>query len=731
MPPVPTKYIKIISDELSLKEWQVQNTLKLLQDAATVPFISRYRKEATGELDEVFISSIKDRFAKLVEIDNRRAVVLDEIKSQGKLTEELRLEIENAATLTKLEDLYLPYRPKKKTRATAAKEKGLEELARFIMLQGDKNCLLEAENYLNDKVKNTQDALQGARDIIAEWISEDSAARDAIRHIFKKEAMLRSAVSPGAGEEAAKYRDYFEYEEKLNNCPSHRLLAVRRGEHEGFLRVSISIDEDAAIAALEEILLTDNNCRNRKDYKDLRNTGLSCSLVHVSLSIRDSFKRLIAPSIENEFAKSSKEKADAEAIKVFAENLRQLLLAPYLGQKAVIALDPGFRTGCKLVVLNRQGDLLFHDTIYPNQPQNDIDKSAKILSGLIKNYDVEAIAIGNGTASRETREFVESIDFKGECKREIQVFVVSENGASIYSASEAAREEFPDYDVTVRGSISIGRRLMDPLAELVKIDPKNLGVGQYQHDVDQNMLKNALENVVESCVNSVGVNLNTASRHLLTYISGLGPALALNIVNFRSSNGPFKSRQDLLNVARMGSKAYVQCAGFLRIAGGTNPLDNSSVHPESYFIVQKIADDLKTDIESLLKNRELILKIKPEKYISDKTGLPTLKDIVNELLKPGRDPRKSISVFEFNKDVKTIGDLKPGMVLPGIITNITNFGAFVDIGVKQDGLVHISQIANEFIKNPADKLSLQQEVSVKVMEIDLPRKRIQLSIKDA
>ncbi len=731
MPPLPIKYVKIISDELSIKEWQVQNTLELLQDEATVPFISRYRKEATGELDEVFISSIKDRFAKLIEIDNRRAVVLDEIKSQGKLTEELRLEIEKAATLTKLEDLYLPYRPKKKTRATVAKEKGLEELARFIMLQGDGNCLTEAENYLNDKVKNIQDALQGARDIIAEWISEDSTARDAIRHIFKKEAILRSVVCPGAGEEAAKYRDYFEYEEKLSSCPSHRLLAVRRGEREGFLRVSISIDEDKAVSVLENIFLTDSNCLKRKDYSGLKDDVHTSSSVHVGLCLRDSFKRLIAPSIENEFAKSSKEKADAEAIRVFAENLRQLLLAPYLGQKSVLALDPGFKTGCKLVVLNRQGDLIFHDTIYPNPPQSDIGNSAKILAGLVKKYDVEAIAIGNGTAGRETREFVESIDFMAECKKDIHVFVVSENGASIYSASEAAREEFPGYDVTVRGSISIGRRLMDPLAELVKIDPKNLGIGQYQHDVDQNMLKKALEGVVESCVNSVGVNLNTASRHLLSYISGLGPALALNIVNFRRSNGPFKSRQDLLKVARMGQKAYIQCAGFLRISGGANPLDGSSVHPESYDIVRKMAEDLETDVEGLLKNRELILKIKPENYINDKAGLPTLKDIINELLKPGRDPRKNISGFEFKKDVKTIEDLKSGMVLPGIITNITNFGAFVDIGVKQDGLVHISRIANEFIKNPADKLALHQEVSVKVLDVDIPRKRIQLSIKDA
>ncbi|MBM3700733.1 MAG: RNA-binding transcriptional accessory protein [Actinobacteria bacterium] len=722
-----TDYSKKISQELSLAEWQVQNTIKLLKEDATVPFISRYRKEATGELDEVSVTAVRDRLAKLVEIDNRRAYILNEIKSQGKLTEELEHEIEISETLTRLEDLYLPYKPKKKTRAAIAREKGLEELAIFIMRQTGENPRAYAEKFLNDKVHNVEEALQGARDIISEWINEDSAARDEIRMIFSRGAVLESRAAPEKEEQGAKYRDYFEFAEPLSCCPSHRLLAIRRGENEGFLKVSIRVEEDTALRALESIFLSTGTDINEKDLPD----GIICSRSHVKTSIEDSFKRLISPSIENEFAKSSKEKADSEAIKVFAANLRQLLLAPYLGQKIVLALDPGFRTGCKLVVLDSQGDLIFHDTIYPNQPQGDIDKSAKTVAGLICKYNVQAIAIGNGTASRETREFVESIDFAAECKKEIQVFVVSENGASIYSASEAAREEFPDLDVTVRGSISIGRRLMDPLAELVKIDPKNLGVGQYQHDVDQGMLKDSLENVVESCVNSVGVNLNTASRHLLTYISGLGPVLAGNIVNYRSSNGPFKSRQDLLNVARMGSKAYEQCAGFLRITDGQNPLDNTAVHPESYYIVKRIADDIKTEVKELLKNREMILKIKPEKYIDDKAGLPTIKDIINELLKPGRDPRKSISVFEFKKDVKTIEDLKPGMVLPGIITNITNFGAFVDIGVKQDGLVHVSNIANEFVKNPAERLSLNQEIHVKVLEVDTQRKRIQLSIKDA
>ncbi|MBN1298680.1 MAG: RNA-binding transcriptional accessory protein [Actinobacteria bacterium] len=719
-------YSKKISQELSLAPWQVQNTIKLLKEEATVPFISRYRKEATGEMDEVAVAAVRDRLAKLVEIDNRRAYILNEIKSQGKLTEELEQEIENAESLTRLEDLYLPYKPKKKTRAAIAREKGLEELATFLMQQSGQNPQIYAEKFLNDKVCNVEEALQGARDIIAEWINEDSAARDQIRMIFGSQAVLESRVIPEKEEHGAKYRDYFQYCEPLRRCPSHRLLAIRRGEKEGFLKVSIRVEEQTAILALGEIFLTHDKDINGKNLPD----EIINSRSHVKAAIADSFKRLISPSIENEFAKSSKEDADREAIKVFAANLRQLLLAPYLGAKKIIALDPGFRTGCKLVVLDRQGDLILNDTIYPNPPQNDFEKSKKILTEYVKKYDVEAIAIGNGTASRETKEFVEAINLDSELNKVVQVFVVSENGASIYSASEVAREEFPEHDVTVRGAVSIGRRLADPLAELVKIEPKNLGVGQYQHDVDQAMLKESLDSVVESCVNIVGVNLNTASRHLLMYISGLGPALASNIVNYRSQSGPFKSREEILKVTRMGQKAYEQCAGFLRITDGQNPLDNTAVHPESYYIVKRIADDFKIKISDLLKNREMILKIQPEKYIDNKAGLPTIKDIINELLKPGRDPRMQISVFEFNKEVKTIEDLSPGMVLAGIVTNITNFGAFVDIGVKQDGLVHISNIANEYVKNPAEKLSLHQEIQVKVLEVDLQRKRIQLSIKD-
>ncbi len=731
-----TGHVKTVSAELSIKSWQVENTAKLLGEGATIPFISRYRKEATGELDEVQVESIRDRLAKLQEIDNRRLAILNEIYKQGKLTGELKIQIENANTLTELEDLYLPYKPKKRTRADAAREKGLEELAKLIFEQDERDCENEALRFLNDKVENIIEALQGARDIIAEWINEDKRARDSIREVFKGGAVIRSKIYEGLEESGAKYRDYFEFEEELAKCPSHRLLAIRRGESEGFLKVSITVSEENAIGALEKIFI--NNGSGKKSgpaaNKVPANKGPAANKVpanksseQVGAAIRDCFKRLLAPSIETEFAKSSKESADDEAIKVFGLNLRQLLLAPFLGQKSVLALDPGYRTGCKLVVLSPQGDLLINDTVYPHQPQNKAEEAGQKIAGLAAKYDVEAIAIGNGTASRETREFVEGINFK----KPVKVFVVSENGASIYSASAAAREEFPDYDVTVKGSVSIGRRLMDPLAELVKIEPKNLGIGQYQHDVDQNKLKESLDRVVESSVNMVGVRLNTASKHLLTYVSGLGPALALNIVNYRKENGPFKSRQELLKVTRMGEKAFIQCAGFLRIQDGANPLDNSAVHPESYYIVEKMAHRLGCDIAALIADEKMRAQINISDYADEKTGLPTLKDIINELSKPGRDPRKTITVFEFKKDVKTIEDLRPGMILPGIVTNITNFGAFVDIGVKQDGLVHISQISREFIKNPADKLSLHQEVIVKVLEADIPRKRIQLSIKDA
>jgi len=706
-----SEYIDIISGILKLKKWQVENTIKLLGERATVPFISRYRKEATGELDEVEITGIQESLTRLVEIDSRRETILKEIEKQGKLTGELKKQIEDAATLTELEDIYLPYKPKRKTRGMVAKEKGLEELAEIIFEQRETDPEKAAKEFLNEKVETVEDALQGARDIIAEWINEDRKARDSIRDIFKKEAVIRSKLHKGLEESGAKYRDYFDFEEELKKCPSHRLLATRRGEKEEYLKVLIMINEEAAVRALEKIFIKTSNRSSEE----------------VRLAAKDSYRRLLSSSIETEFAKESKEKADMEAIKVFTANLRQLLMAPVLGRKRVIAIDPGFRTGCKVVVLNEQGDLLLNDTIYPNPPQNDIEGSMKKLSELAEKHSIDAIAIGNGTASRETKEFVDSIDFG----RNISVFVVSENGASIYSASKTAREEFPDRDVTVRGSVSIGRRLMDPLAELVKIDPKNLGVGQYQHDVDQGELKKSLDRVVESCVNMVGVNLNTASRHILTYVSGLGPVLALNIINHRSENGPFRSRDELLRIPRLGGKAYEQCAGFLRIQDGVNPLDNSAVHPESYYIVERMAGDLEVDISDLISNADISEKIRLEDYTDDKVGLPTLKDIIKELAKPGRDPRDKISVFEFKKGIKSIEDLQTGMMLPGIVTNITNFGAFVDIGVKQDGLVHISQLSHDFVRDPNEVVMLHQEVKVKVLDIDIGRKRIQLSIKDA
>ena len=707
-----SKYTDIISNVLKLKNWQVENTAKLLEEGATVPFISRYRKEATGELDEVAITNIRDTFARLVEIDTRREAILKEIEKQGKLNDDLKKQIEDADTMTGLEDIYLPYKPRKKTKGTVAKEKGLEDLAKLIFLQDGSDPEIEAQKFLNEKVASITEALQGARDIIAEWINEDKKARDSIREIFRKEAVIRSKLYEGLEESGARYRDYFDFGEDLARCPSHRLLAMRRGEKEEYLKVSINIDEETALAELEKIFISGSSSKSSE---------------HIRTAIKDGYKRLLLPSIENEFARESKEEADGEAIKVFAANLRQLLMAPVLGQKRILAIDPGYRTGCKVVALNEQGDLLLNDTVYPNPPQAKVVDSELRIVNLVKEYSIDAIAIGNGTASRETKEFIDGIDFG----KDIGVFVVSENGASIYSASKIAREEFPDHDVTVRGSVSIGRRLMDPLAELVKIDPKNMGVGQYQHDVGQTELKNSLDQVVESCVNLVGVNLNTASRHLLTYVSGLGPGLALNIVNHRKETGPFKSRYELGKVPRMGKKAFEQSAGFLRIQNGSNPLDNSAVHPESYYIVEKMAKDADASISDLISKKELQEKIKLPDYIDDKVGLPTLKDIIEELAKPGRDPREKISAFEFKKGIKTIEDLQIGMILPGIVTNITNFGAFVDVGVKQDGLVHISQLSHDYVQSPNDIVLLHQEVKVKVLDIDTGRKRIQLSLKDA
>jgi len=700
---------QIISNELNISLKQVANTVKLLEDGATVPFISRYRKEQTGSLDEVQITDIRDRLNKLEELAKRKETVLSTIEEQGKLTDDLRKRIEDCYDPIELEDIYLPYKPKRRTKATIAREKGLEPLAEIVMKQHEQNINGVAERFVTDEVPTIEDALAGARDIIAEWISENERARNIVRRHFKRSAIIKSKVVKGKETEGVKYSDYFAWDEPVNKCASHRFLAMRRGQTEGFLKVSIAPNADDVLDDLSAAFVKFDNA----------------SADQVDFAIEDSYKRLIEPSIENEFTSELKAKADDEAIRVFADNLRQLLLAAPLGQKNVLAIDPGYRTGCKLVCLDSQGNLIHNETIYPHAPQNETGKAMSKVSALVETYKIDAIAIGNGTASRETESFVKRIRFN----RDVRVFVVSEDGASIYSASAVAREEFPEYDVTVRGAASIGRRLMDPLAELVKIDPKSIGVGQYQHDVDQNKLKHGLDTVVESCVNHVGVNLNTASKHLLTYISGLGPQLAKNIVDFRRENGDFISRTQLKKVPRLGDKAFEQCAGFLRIANVKNPLDNSAVHPESYHVVEQMANDLSCTVADLLKDEELRKKIDIKKYVTSAIGLPTLKDIMNELAKPGRDPRQGIKVFEFAEGVYSIDDLKVGMVLPGIVTNITNFGAFVDVGVKQDGLVHISQMADRFVSNPNDIVKLHQHVMVKVLEVDIARKRIQLTMK--
>jgi protein Tex len=703
-------YKDSIAKKLGLTAWQVENTLKLLEEGATIPFISRYRKEATGSLDEVQLLDIQKTHTQLFELDKRREAILKSIEEQGKLTDELKKLIKDATSLNELEDIYLPFKQKKKTRASAAREKGLEPLARILMKQQELMIGKRAEEFLSDEVESAEDALQGARDIIAEWVNENKHSRVSIRKLFGRTAIVESKVTKGKEEEGIKYKDYFEFSESLSKCPSHRLLAMFRGEDEGFLKLNVEPDRKAAIILLEEIFV--------KGHLEVSE--------QVKEAIRDSYKRLLQPSIETEFRKLSKAKADEQAIKVFAENLRQLLMAAPLGEKAVLALDPGYRTGCKLVCLDLQGNLQHNATIYPHAPQNETGAAAKKVSSLVSQYKIEAIAIGNGTASRETEQFIRKIRFD----RELQVFVVNESGASIYSASKIAREEFPDYDVTVRGAVSIGRRLMDPLAELVKLDPKSIGVGQYQHDVDQGSLKQSLDQVVESSVNKVGVNLNTASKHLLTYISGLGPALAQNIVEHRKVKGAFRSRKEVLKVARMGGKAFEQSAGFLRIPGAEHPLDNSAVHPESYGVVEKMAGDMNCTMTDLISNESLRSRIRLENYVSDKTGMPTLQDIMDELAKPGRDPRSLIKVFEFAQDVRSIGDLKEGMVIPGIVTNITNFGAFVDVGVKQDGLVHISQLADRFISDPNEVVKIHEHVKVKVLSVEVDRKRIQLSMKD-
>jgi uncharacterized protein len=702
-------HASIIAAELNISERQVRSTLKLLDEGATVPFISRYRKEATGSLDEVEILNIRNLSEKYTELDKRKEAILRSIEEQGKLTPELKKKIDATRDLAILEDLYLPYKPKRRTRAMMAREKGLEPLATILLLQMERDPQRKAEAFLNDQVPDVETALEGARDIIAEMVSEDAQSRQAIRNLFAREAELGSKVVKGKEEEAQKYQDYFEFSEPLRHCPSHRYLAMRRGEEEGFLRLNLEPDEEKGIE-----MLTRHWVKSRGPAAE-----------QVELAVKDSYKRLLSSSIETEFRSQAKEKADAEAIAVFAENLRQLLLAAPLGPKRVLALDPGFRTGCKVVCLDDQGNLLHNDTVYPHPPQGDYKSSADKIIRLVNEWKIDAIAIGNGTASRETEQFVRSLNLQNNPG----VYVVSESGASVYSASDVAREEFPDHDVTVRGSVSIGRRLMDPLAELVKCDPKSIGVGQYQHDVDQKQLKAGLDNVVESCVNLVGVNVNTASRHILTYISGLGPQVANNIVNYRKENGTFKSRKELLKVPKMGAKTFEQCAGFLRIANGKHPLDNSAVHPESYAVVEKMAEDLGVKVEQLIGNADLCRKIDLRKYVTESIGIPTLTDIIKELEKPGRDPRENIQEFQF-ADVHKPEDLSVGMVLPGIVTNITNFGAFVDIGVHQDGLVHISQLADKFISDPNQVVKLQQQVKVRVMEVDLVRKRIGLSMKN-
>lgn len=706
------EFSQMIAAELKLPAHRIANTLKLLQGGATIPFISRYRKEATGGLDEVQIGDIQTRYEKLCELSKRKETVLSTIEEQGKLTPELKARISACWNATELEDIYLPFKPKRKTRAEAARAKGLEPLALLLMMQKENNLAAKVRNFVKGEVKDEEDALKGARDILAEQISEDERSRNLMRNQFQRQALIQSKVVKGkeAEEASAKYRDYFDFCEPLKKCSSHRLLALRRGESEGVLKVSIfPEDEDMCNERLQRLFVRANNeCAHQ-----------------VEEALTDAYKRLLKPAIETEFAALSKEKADEEAIRVFAENLRQLLLAPPLGQKRVMGIDPGFRTGCKVVCLDAQGTLLHNEAIYPHPPKSEYAQAARKIVKLVEQYKIEAIAIGNGTASRETEQFVTSQRYD----REVQVFVVSEDGASIYSASKTAREEFPDYDVTVRGAVSIGRRLMDPLAELVKIDAKSIGVGQYQHDVDQTKLKASLDQTVESCVNLVGVNVNTASKHLLTYVSGLGPTLAQNIVDYRTENGPFESRRQLLKVPRMGAKAYEQCAGFLRIPQAKNPLDNSAVHPESYPIVEQMAKDLNCTVADLIKDKELRGKIDLKKYVTDTVGLPTLTDILQELDKPGRDPRQKIQVFEFDKNVRTLDDLQEGMELPGIVTNITNFGCFVDIGIKENGLVHVSQLADRFVSNPADVVRIHQHVRVKVMSIDHERKRIQLTMK--
>ena len=699
----------LISKQLSLPLKSVANTVKLFEEGATIPFISRYRKEATGGLDEVQIADIKELNENLLELEKRKVFILKTITDQEKLTPVLEKKITDCWDSTELEDLYLPFKPKRQTRAEIARKKGLEELAHWLMRQQPGSPAAKAAQFITATVADSDEALKGARDIIAEWVNEDADARQTIRTFFAREAVITSKVVKGKEEEGEKYADYFEFSAPLAKCPSHRILAIRRGEKEGFLRVAISPDDEKC---LDRLLprYAKNNCEAADQVED---------------AVTDAYKRLLKPSIETEFANLSKEKADVAAIAVFVENLRQLLLSPPLGQKRILGIDPGYRTGCKLVCLDEQGNMLHNETIYPHPPQKEFTKSAGKVVQIVSTYKIDAIAIGNGTASRETERFITNLRYE----KEVKVFVVSENGASVYSASKIARDEFPEYDVTVRGAISIGRRLSDPLAELVKIDPKSIGVGQYQHDVDQAKLKRSLDQTVESCVNLVGVNLNTASKHLLTYVSGLGESLAQNIVNWRIENGPFRSRRELKKVPRLGDKAFEQCAGFLRVPDAENPLDNSAVHPESYTIVEKMAKELSCSLKELIGNKPLIDTIDINRYKTAEAGTATLADILQELEKPGRDPRSKVETLEFDPGIRLITDLKEGMVLPGIVTNITNFGCFVDVGIKENGLVHISELADRFVSNPTEVVSLHQHVSVRVVSVDLERKRVQLSMK--
>lgn len=701
-----------IASELHLTLKQVRGTAVLLEEEATVPFIARYRKEATGSLDEVAITTIRNRLIQLADLDKRREAIVKALEERGQLTDELKEKLIAAESLTVLEDIYLPYRPKRRTRATIAREKGLEPLAKLIFDQDDRDPAAEAAAFVNSEkgVDSVEDALAGARDIIAEWVNEDQTARTKMRDLYTDSGIFKTKVIPGKEEEGIKYKDYFDWEEPVSEAPSHRILAMRRGEKEGFLILHVNPPEDKALSLLEVLFV--------------KGDGLASQ--QVKIAVHDSYKRLLSLSMETEVRIATKERAEEEAIRVFAENVRQLLLASPLGQKNVLAVDPGFRTGCKVVCLNRQGKLVHTDTIYPHQSEKATAEASTTIIRLCEQFDIEAIAIGNGTAGRETESFIRNLKLPGK----ILVAMVNESGASVYSASETAREEFPDHDVTVRGSVSIGRRLMDPLAEMVKIDPKSIGVGQYQHDVDQGALKKSLDDVVISCVNKVGVEVNTASKQLLTYVSGLGPQLAGNIVKYRNEHGPFTSREELKKVPRLGPNAFEQSAGFLRIRDGGNPLDGSAVHPESYPIVYDMAKDLGCSVTDLMRSEELRKKINLTKYVTDKVGLPTLNDILAELSKPGRDPREKFEAFEFAEGIEKMEDVKPGMRLPGIVTNITAFGAFVDIGVHQDGLVHISELADTFVKNPNDFVRVHQTVTVTVLDVDVKRKRISLSMRN-